>query len=183
MKEFGAKRPASLTVSGSADAEWPNGRRREPPVPFSLMNKMAGLAGMLLVLGLGACSSGSGDTAALIATEPAKDIAEELPRETTTTEEPTTTTVAPTATVAPTTTARPTTTTARPTTTTARPTTTTAAASAENCTPGYDPCIPPGSDVDCAGGSGNGPRYTGRVEVSGSDPYDLDRDGDGVGCE
>jgi hypothetical protein len=38
--------------------------------------------------------------------------------------------------------------------------------------------------VDCAGGGGNGPRYvTGPVTVSGSDPYDLDRDGDGIGCE
>jgi len=53
----------------------------------------------------------------------------------------------------------------------------------EDCTPGYSPCIPPGSDVDCAGGSGNGPRYTGRVTVTGSDPYDLDRDGNGVGCQ
>ena len=52
------------------------------------------------------------------------------------------------------------------------------------CTPGYDPCIAPGPDVDCAGGSGNGPRYVeGPVYVTGSDPYDLDRDGDGVGCE
>jgi hypothetical protein len=49
---------------------------------------------------------------------------------------------------------------------------------------GYDPCIPPGADVDCAGGSGDGPRYVeGPVEVTGSDPYDLDRDGDGVGCD
>jgi len=49
---------------------------------------------------------------------------------------------------------------------------------------GYDPCIPPGGDVDCAGGSGDGPRYVeGPVEVTGSDPYDLDRDGDGVGCD
>ncbi len=49
---------------------------------------------------------------------------------------------------------------------------------------GYDPCIPPGSDVDCAGGSGNGPRYVeGPVYVNGSDPYGLDSDGDGVGCE
>jgi hypothetical protein len=39
-------------------------------------------------------------------------------------------------------------------------------------------------DIDCAGGSGNGPRYVqGPVEVTGSDPYDLDRDGDGIGCE
>lgn len=54
---------------------------------------------------------------------------------------------------------------------------------AQSCTPGYSPCIPPGPDVDCAGGSGDGPRYTGRVQVTGSDPYGLDRDGDGVGCD
>jgi hypothetical protein len=52
------------------------------------------------------------------------------------------------------------------------------------CTPGYDPCIPPGPDVDCAGGSGNGPRYVqGPVTVTGSDPYGLDADHDGIGCE
>ena len=56
---------------------------------------------------------------------------------------------------------------------------------AQDCTPGYSPCLPPASDYDCAGGSGNGPAYTGRVNVDHSygDPYDLDRDGDGVGCE
>ena len=49
---------------------------------------------------------------------------------------------------------------------------------------GYSPCIPPGPDVDCAGGSGNGPRYVnGPVSVNGSDPYGLDSDGDRVGCE
>ena len=52
-----------------------------------------------------------------------------------------------------------------------------------NCTTGYSPCLPPASDYDCRGGSGNGPKYTGPVRVTGSDPYDLDRDGDGVGCE
>lgn len=45
-------------------------------------------------------------------------------------------------------------------------------------------CVPIASDVDCAGGSGNGPAYVrGPVTVVGSDIYGLDRDGDGVGCE
>ena len=49
---------------------------------------------------------------------------------------------------------------------------------------GYDPCLPPGPDVDCAGGSGNGPRYVeGPVDVRGDDPYGLDGNNDGVGCE
>ena len=55
-----------------------------------------------------------------------------------------------------------------------------------NCTAGYKPCIRKGSDVDCYGGSGNGPRYTkpGVVyQVTGSDPYRLDADNDGKGCE
>jgi hypothetical protein len=58
---------------------------------------------------------------------------------------------------------------------------------APRCTPGYHPCIrnlP--SDVDCYGGSGNGPRYTrpGVVyRVRGSDRYGLDSDNDGRGCE
>jgi hypothetical protein len=56
-------------------------------------------------------------------------------------------------------------------------------AGSSNCTPGYSPCLPPTSDYDCAGGSGDGPKYTGYVEVTGSDPYDLDNDGDGVACE
>lgn len=52
------------------------------------------------------------------------------------------------------------------------------------CTPGYSPCIPPGDDVDCAGGSGNGPRYVqGPITVTGPDIYGLDRDGNGVGCQ
>lgn len=54
---------------------------------------------------------------------------------------------------------------------------------AQDCTPGYDPCLPPAPDYDCRGGSGNGPAYTGRVYVTGPDIYDLDRDHDGVGCE
>jgi resuscitation-promoting factor RpfB len=54
-----------------------------------------------------------------------------------------------------------------------------------SCDPNYGGgCVPIASDVDCAGGSGNGPAYVqGPVTVIGSDIYDLDRDGDGVGCE
>lgn len=52
-----------------------------------------------------------------------------------------------------------------------------------SCTPGYDPCLTPMSDYDCAGGSGDGPGYTGTVRVTGSDPYQLDNDGDGIACE
>ncbi|GHC45565.1 hypothetical protein GCM10007315_03780 [Gemmobacter tilapiae] len=55
---------------------------------------------------------------------------------------------------------------------------------AQGCDPNYSPCVPVARDVDCAGGSGNGPAYVeGPVSVIGSDIYDLDRDGDGIGCE
>lgn len=54
-----------------------------------------------------------------------------------------------------------------------------------NCHPSYTgACVPFASDVDCEGGSGNGPAYVrGPVYVVGEDVYDLDRDGDGVACE
>lgn len=53
------------------------------------------------------------------------------------------------------------------------------------CDPNYSgPCVPTADDVDCAGGSGNGPAYvSGPVFVTGSDIYDLDRDGDGIACD
>ncbi|MTK01260.1 G5 domain-containing protein [Micromonospora sp. CP22] len=55
---------------------------------------------------------------------------------------------------------------------------------AAQCDPNYSPCVPIASDVDCAGGSGNGPAYvTGPVKVIGEDIYDLDRDNDGWGCD
>lgn len=56
---------------------------------------------------------------------------------------------------------------------------------AQACDPNYTgACVPIASDVDCAGGSGNGPAYVqGPVRVVGRDIYGLDRDKDGIGCE
>jgi endonuclease YncB( thermonuclease family) len=54
-----------------------------------------------------------------------------------------------------------------------------------NCHPSYKgACLDPSaSDYDCEGGSGNGPKYTGLVQVVGYDEYGLDADSDGYGCE
>ena len=53
-----------------------------------------------------------------------------------------------------------------------------------NCDPNYSGCLDPDAyDYDCIGGSGDGPTYTGEVVVYGDDHFDLDRDGDGVGCD
>lgn len=55
---------------------------------------------------------------------------------------------------------------------------------AEECDPNYSGCLDPSaSDYDCEGGSGDGPLYTGTVEVLGIDHYGLDDDGDGIGCD
>ena len=56
---------------------------------------------------------------------------------------------------------------------------------ASTCDPNYSgACVPIASDVDCAGGSGDGPAYVrGPVKVIGTDIYRLDNDHDGVGCE
>ncbi|PPK65310.1 hypothetical protein V5P93_003748 [Actinokineospora auranticolor] len=63
-----------------------------------------------------------------------------------------------------------------------KPVTTTTAAS--TCNPNYSGCVPIASDVDCAGGSGNGPAYvSGPIRVIGSDVYGLDNDKDGIACE
>ena len=59
-------------------------------------------------------------------------------------------------------------------------------APSQNCHPSYEgECLKIGiGDYDCAGGSGNGPNYVqGTVQVVGPDQFDLDRDGDGLGCE
>ena len=71
------------------------------------------------------------------------------------------------------------------TTTTVRPPPTTAATQPpRSCDPNYSGCVPIDSDVDCAGGSGNGPSYvSGPVQVTGTDIYGLDADNDGYGCE
>ena len=62
----------------------------------------------------------------------------------------------------------------KPTTTTAKP----------RCHPSYSPCVPIASDVDCAGGSGDGPVYVrGPIKIIGPDVYRLDADHDGLGCE
>ncbi len=60
-----------------------------------------------------------------------------------------------------------------------------APAAPSGCDPNYaGACVPIASDVDCAGGSGNGPAYVrGPVTVIGTDIYGLDNDRDGVGCE
>ena len=45
------------------------------------------------------------------------------------------------------------------------------------CVPSYSPCVPSGyGDLDC-------PEIGFQVQVSGADPYRLDADNDGVGCE
>lgn len=51
---------------------------------------------------------------------------------------------------------------------------------AQNCTPGYSPCLPPASDWDCGQLEAMGLTP---VRVTGSDPYRLDADGDGTGCD
>jgi hypothetical protein len=52
------------------------------------------------------------------------------------------------------------------------------------CDPNYSGCVPVASDVDCAGGSGNGPAYVqGPIQVIGKDIYGLDADHDGTACE
>jgi hypothetical protein len=59
-----------------------------------------------------------------------------------------------------------------------------ATGSSPGCDPNYSGCVPIASDVDCAGRGGNGPAYVqGPVRVIGSDIYQLDGDGDGIGCE
>jgi hypothetical protein len=59
-------------------------------------------------------------------------------------------------------------------------------APSRDCDPSYpDVCLDPAAaDYDCAGGSGNGPECVeDPIRVRPPDPFDLDGNGDGVGCE
>jgi hypothetical protein len=61
---------------------------------------------------------------------------------------------------------------------------TTGAQQSSSCDSNYTGCVPVASDVDCEGGSGDGPEYVaGPVTVVGEDIYGLDRDNDRIGCE
>ena len=47
------------------------------------------------------------------------------------------------------------------------------------CEPGYSPCLPRVADLNCS----DIPADKKPVRVTGSDPYGLDRDHNGVGCQ
>ncbi|HZD68416.1 MAG TPA: hypothetical protein VFA45_05725 [Actinomycetes bacterium] len=138
--------------------------------------------GALLILGIVLAGCGSEEPAATA-------VRQTDPPATTAVATTPPTTAAPA--TSPPTTRRATSTTRKPTPTTRRPPTTrkppqTTSAPTRNCDPAYpDACLHDGiGDYDCAGGSGNGPNYVeGPITVRAPDPFDLDRDGDGVGCE
>jgi hypothetical protein len=48
-----------------------------------------------------------------------------------------------------------------------------------SCAPGYSPCLPITGDLDCGEISDS----LKPISVTGTDPYGLDSDGDGLGCE
>jgi hypothetical protein len=53
-----------------------------------------------------------------------------------------------------------------------------------SCPGGSAPASRRTIDYDCEGGTGDGPAYVrGPVDVRYGDPYRLDADGDGIGCE
>ncbi len=153
---------------------------------------MRRIGGILFLLLLTACEPEAAGT-----TVEAETISVEQVTTTssTSTSTPTSTsTSAPPPTTTSTTVARPTTTatparvtvaTTVPVTRAAPTTSTTAPAAAGGCDPNYAGCVPIASDVDCGGGSGNGPAYVyaKNIRVIGRDIYGLDADGDGVGCE
>lgn len=52
-------------------------------------------------------------------------------------------------------------------------------ATGSGCQPGYSPCLPRVADLNCS----DIPDSKKPIRVTGSDPYRLDGDGDGVACE
>ena len=138
--------------------------------------------GLVVVLLLGACAPSDEviETAPpIVEVEPTTSTSTSTSTSTTTT---TTTSTTSTTTTTSTTVARPSTTAA----TMARPRPTTTTRAAGPCDPNYaGACVPIDADVDCGGGSGNGPSYVyaKRFQVVGTDIYDLDADNDGIACE
>jgi hypothetical protein len=176
MPPEGAQTMADKDSQGWGAPPPSKGRRRPP----GLAGWIGIALGAFLVLGviLTSCADGEPTATAVRQTAPPA------------TELVTTTTAAPA--TSPPTTRRPTTTTSKPTPTThRRPPTTrkppqTTSAPARNCDSAYpDACLHDGiGDYDCAGGSGNGPNYVeGPITVRAPDPFGLDSDDDGVGCE
>ena len=104
---------------------------------------------------------------------------------TTTTTTTTSTTTTPSTTIAPATTAKARSVSTKAPVQTAAPTTAAPSSPGGGCDPNYSGCVPIDSDVDCAGGSGNGPSYvTGPVQIIGTDIYGLDGNPkNGIGCE
>lgn len=154
----------------------------------------------IVAVSLAVVPFGSDNEGSIVETRPsATQPPSEESSTTSTTAEATTTT---STTTASTTTTTTTSTTAPSTTTTAKPMTTTtakraagtttttrkpASSASSRCHTSYTrTCIPPDvSDADCAGGSGNGPHYVYEEDIGvvGPDVFDLDRDGDGLGCD
>ncbi len=192
-------RPAALAGGGRA----PGWRRPKVLVPaaaglFALVGVAAALSSPpddRVVAGSGSSTPVDEEPSSTVTTVAVTAVATEVQA----TEAPTTaahTTLPPT-TEAPTTSASATTqppTTRTPTTRTPTTKTPTTAAPSTSvavkplvgaCSPNYTgACVPIDSDVDCAGGSGNGPSYVrGPVQVVDGDPYGLDADHDGIGCE
>jgi len=52
-------------------------------------------------------------------------------------------------------------------------------ASGSGCQPGYSPCLPRVPDLNCS----DIPASKKPIRVTGTDPYRLDGDGDGLACE
>jgi cytoskeletal protein RodZ len=150
---------------------------------------MRRLAGVVLFLALfSACEPVDGDaTVAVVTTTTAEATAStstSSPTSTSTSSTTTTTVARPTTTAAP---QRVPAATTVPVTQRVPTTTTVPVPKGGACDPNYaGACVPIDSDVDCAGGSGNGPSYTSakNIQVIGSDIYGLDgNDNDGIGCE